>query len=90
MPLCVALGHLSSRQLTGHEFQVWFGRQMRAAREAQGLNLPALAHMWPTPIDPGQIGAWERGDVYPRADKIAIYLQVLETTPEQVFCDSPS
>lgn len=47
--------------------------------------MSALAHDWPVKIDPGQIGEWERGDVWPGPDKVAIYLEVLGLTPEEVF-----
>jgi len=88
IPLRMVLGGLSSGDVTGRQFQVWFGGRLRAAREAQGLTLPALAHLWPKPIDPNQIGAWERGEVFPRSDKVATILTLLETTPEDVFCES--
>jgi len=71
--------------VTAKEFRVWFGSQMRAARTARGLSMSALAHDWPVKIDPGQIGEWERGDVWPGPDKVAIYLEVLGLTPEEVF-----
>jgi transcriptional regulator with XRE-family HTH domain len=69
-------------------FKQWFGQRIRRAREQRGLTRNALARMLPATIDPGVLGNWERGEVYPRAANIAAIIDALDTTPHDLFCGS--
>lgn len=78
--------HLLSVDVTEDAFRRWFGAQLRAARKAQGLSQATLARMLPGTIESGQIGGWERGEIYPRPANLAALITVLDTTPHDLFC----